>query len=399
MPRILVLTPAPTPYRDPFWAVVAKRPGTELSVCYLAKESRDRPWRVTWARDFPFRELAGYNFLAWRGPTEVCYWNPEVSRLVVPSRCDALILGGYNHPTLLAAMWHAQRRGIPFFVMSESHLRNRRPAWKSALKAPLLRWITPNAAGLFPTGTLAAEYFRHYGAVDDKMAFIPNVPDVEALSARAAADLERRDALRARWRLAGKQVVLFVGRLIPKKGVHTLMEACSRLPAETPWVLAIVGEGTFRPHLEQLARSLGIADRLRWVGFVQPQELPDWYLAADAFVLPSSETWGVAALEALACGLPVVVSDQTGCGPDVLPPDEREDGVFPYGDAAALAERLAGILHEPAARGERLASLRGFLSRFHYAAVARRMAEAVERAVGREVPDMPGPKVEAACGA
>jgi len=396
MPRILVLTPAPTPYRDPFWACVARQPEIDLLVCYLAKESRDRPWRVSWAREFPFRELPGYNFFAWRGPTEVCYWNPEVSRLVAPPHCDALILGGYNHPTLLAAMWHARRRGIPFFVMSESHLKNRRSAWKSAVKRPLLRWITRNAAGLFPTGRLAADYFRHYGAADDKMAFIPNVPDVQGLSERTATDLDRRDELRERLDLAGKKVVLFVGRLIPKKGVHTLMEACSRLPADTPWHLVIVGEGTFRPHLEQLARVLGIADRVRWVGFVQPQDLPDWYLAADLFVLPSSETWGVAALEALACGLPVVVSDQTGCGPDVLPTDERVDGVFPFGDAAALAERLALALNRSDERRERLASLREHLGHFHYDVLARRLAAAMARALTAAPSERP---VEASCPA
>ncbi|NMC21132.1 MAG: hypothetical protein GYA33_12030, partial [Thermogutta sp.] len=132
--RLLVLTPAPTPYRDPFWACVARQPGVDLLVCYLARQSRDRPWHVSWPREFAYREPPGVNLLAWRGPTEACYWNPQAARLVHPRGCDALILGGYNHPTLLAAMWRARRYGIPFFVMSESHLRNRRAAWKSAVK-------------------------------------------------------------------------------------------------------------------------------------------------------------------------------------------------------------------------------------------------------------------------
>ncbi len=394
--RILVLTPAPTPYRDPFWATVARQPGVDLLVCYLARESRDRPWRITWPRDFPYRELPGVNLLAWRGPTEACYWNPEGVRLVHPRHCDALIVGGYNHPTLLAAMWHARRRRIPFFLMSESHLKNHRAAWRSALKAPLLRWITRNAAGLFPTGKLAAEYFRHYGASDDKMVFVPNVPDVERLTQWTLANLPRRDALRTKWNLTGKSVILFVGRLIPKKGVHTLIEACARLSAEMPWHLVLIGEGTFRRHLEELARGLGIAGRVQLAGFVQPESLPDWYLAADAFVLPSSETWGVVALEALACGLPVIVSDQTGCGPDVIPTSEQADCAFPFGDAAALGARLAGVCARPADRNERLSRLEGHLRGFSYEAVAQRMVSTVSLSL------KPAPaecQVEASCPA
>ncbi|GAB4140609.1 MAG: hypothetical protein Kow0040_28990 [Thermogutta sp.] len=379
MPRVLVLTPAPTPYRDPFWGRVAQQPGIDLLVCYLAKDSRDRPWRVTWPREFSYRELSGYNFFAWRGPTEVCYWNPEVARLVRPAQCDAVILGGYNHPTLLAAMWQARRHDIPFFVMSESHLKNRRSAWKAALKRPLLRWMTRHATGLFPTGELAQRYFEHYGARPDQCVPIPNVPDVVALRRRTLEHLGRRQEVRERLGIKEGKVILFVGRLIPKKGVRTLIEACARLTPDFDWRLILLGDGTARPQLEDTARRTGAAERVRFAGFVQPQELPDWYLAADAFVLPSSETWGVVALEALACGLPVIVSDQTGCGPDILPHGEHADRVFPFGDAAALAERLAAVLRTPLDRRARMTTLREHLERFEYDVLARRMAAAVTR--------------------
>jgi len=375
--RLLVLTPAPTPYRDPFWAEVARQPGVDLLVCYLAKESRNRPWRVTWKRDFPYRELSGINFLAWRGATEACYWNPEVRRLVRPEACDAVILGGYNHLTLLVAMRKALRCAIPFYVMSESHLRNRRPAWKAAFKRPLVRWIVRHAAGLFPTGTLAADYFRHYGATDEKMVAIPNAPDVVSLMNRTALRWERRDALRRDLGLAGREVILFAGRLIRKKGVDTLIEACGRLPSEIPWRLVVVGEGTYRHELERLARARQIADRVQFAGFVQPDRLADWYLAADLFVLPSSETWGVVAIEALACGLPVILSDQTGCWPDVLEPTDQARRVFPFGNADELADRILRTFKAHADRADVLRVLRPRLSAFQYNVLAERFVASI----------------------
>lgn len=375
--KILVLTPAPTPYRDPFWAEVARQPGVELLVCYLTRQSRDRPWQVTWPREFPFRELSGVNLLAWRGPTEACYWNPEVRRLVRSGVCDALILGGYNHPTLLAAMRQARQSGIPFFVMSESHLKNRRAAWKLALKRPLLRWIVRNAAGLFPTGRLAQEYFEHYGALPEQCVRIPNVPDVVRLRQFAEEQLPRRTAIRGELGFGGERVILFVGRLIPKKGVHTLIQACSLLPREVDYRLVIVGHGTFRPELENLARTLGIAERVQFVGFVQPEELPQWYLAADVFVLPSSETWGVVAIEALACGLPVILSDQTGCRPDVIEPDDQPRSVFPFGDAAGLAQRLTGWLRDSRDRAALLSARKGLLRSLAYGALAEQLVQKI----------------------
>lgn len=384
MTSLLVLTPAPTPYRDPFWAEVARQPGLELLVCYLMRESRDRPWRVTWQRDFPYRELPGRNLLAWRGPTEACYWNPAVRQLVSPAECHALVLGGYNHLTLLVAMLRARRHGIPFFLMSESHLKNPRAAWKNAAKRPLLRWIVRHSAGLLPTGTLAADYFRHYGASDDKMAHLPNVPDIAGLMRRTEAGLPRREGLRRELGLGPQKVILFAGRLIPKKGVHTLIEASARLPRNCPWSLTIVGEGTYRPYLQELAAKLGVAERVRFVGFVQPERLPDWYRAADVFVLPSSETWGVVVLEAQACGLPVIVSDQTGCWPDALPPGDAARCIFPFGDAAALAQRLESALAESLDHAARLVVHADHLHRFTYTALAERFVRFVTARLGRQ---------------
>ena len=387
--KLLVLTPAPTPYRDPFWAEVARQPGIELLVCYLARESRDRPWQVTWPRDFPYRELTGINLLHWRGPTEACYWNPEVRRLVRPEKCDALILGGYNHPTLLWAMWRARRLGISFFVMSESHLRNRRARWKSGAKRPLLRWIVRHAAGLFPTGRLAQEYFEHYGALPEKCTLIPNVPDVARLIRFTEEHLPQRPAIRTELGFGTQRVILFVGRLIPKKGVHTLIRACSLLPQDIDYQLVIVGHGTFRPELEGLARTSGIAERARFVGFVQPEELPKWYLAADVFVLPSSETWGVVAIEALACGLPVILSDQTGCWPDVASKQDLVRSVFPSGHAEALAELLAEVLAFPANRQEGLSALDSHLAQLRYAALAQDLTAAVLGSAEKRSPSLP----------
>lgn len=108
-------------------------------------------------------------------------------------------------------------------------------------------------------------------------------------------------------------IVLFVGRIAPEKGLDRLLRAFTRLQHRPRLKVVIVGgEGDGDPGLQQvqaLARQLGIAERIRFVGRVEQPELPFFYSAADLLVLPSSyESFGMVALEAIACGTPVVAT-------------------------------------------------------------------------------------------
>ena len=115
--------------------------------------------------------------------------------------------------------------------------------------------------------------------------------------------------------------------------------------------LLVVGDGPQRAELEALARSLGVADRVRFVGAVAHAEVPDWLNRLDVYVAMSrldSESFGVAAVEASACALPVLVSDVDGLREVVI---DRETGlVLPRDDAAALARALAQLFDVPELR-------------------------------------------------
>ncbi len=149
----------------------------------------------------------------------------------------------------------------------------------------------------------------------------------------------------------GPSAVLFVGRLVERKGVPYLLEAVGLLKDRSVR-LVIVGDGPERLKLEDAARRLGIADRVVFRGRIPAAELQAAYARARVFVLPSvfdargdTEGLGVVALEAMNHGTPVVAS-RIGGIPDVV-----EDGVtgllVPPGDAAALAAALRRVLDEP----------------------------------------------------
>lgn len=141
--------------------------------------------------------------------------------------------------------------------------------------------------------------------------------------------------------------ILFVGKLVSWKGCYTLLYAAKALLSEIPNLeLMFVGQGAQRQGLEQAAGLLGIKDRVKFTGFLKYDALPDIYAQSDAFVLPAlpainlAEQFGFVVAEAMACGLPAVVS-RVGGLPEVV--GGREELIFTPGDFHELADKLRAI--------------------------------------------------------
>ena len=143
--------------------------------------------------------------------------------------------------------------------------------------------------------------------------------------------------------------VLYLSRIDRMKGVEALIEAFALLVPQRAGVrLVIAGDGPddLVTQLKQLAAARGLADRVRWPGFVQGAEKAALLAAADVFVLPSrSENFGVAVAEAMAAGLPVVVTDGIGMSGLVA---RTSSGIVTDGSAGALAEAIDRLLADPA---------------------------------------------------
>lgn len=150
-------------------------------------------------------------------------------------------------------------------------------------------------------------------------------------------------------RADGETRVLFVGRLDEEKNVHVLLRALALLP-ERPEVRAeIVGDGSCRRDLDQLAHELGIQDRVTFHGPVSDQEVLDAYVRCDVFCMPgTAELQSLATMEAMAAGLPVVAADAMAL-PHLVHPG-RNGYLFPPGDIRALAGFLTTLAEHPELR-------------------------------------------------
>ena len=381
--RIGVITPTPTPYRDLLWNAVASQSGIDLHVYYCASGTADRPWAVSWPRRFSWEILPGKSVM----PNGASYCNPTMWRRLNAGKHDYLILGGYNHVTMLCAVAYARMHRVPYALMCETHLGSPKHAWRSAVKGPVVKYILRHASACFPTGVLARKYLEHYGAAPDRMYAVPNSPDLNALVDLAARLSPSRAETRRSFGLDDSPVVLFVGRLIDLKRPEVLLKACRMVFAEEPGQVVIVGDGPKRGDLERVAEELGIRKRTRFVGWKEPSQLIEWYSVSDLFVLPScSETWGVVVLEALACGLPVVISDRVGSHPDVI--NCREVGtVVPVDDVAELASAILSRFRNRVSPEDVIRAWTPVRERLSYPVVARGMVEVLLRTVGGRLGD------------
>ncbi len=215
--------------------------------------------------------------------------------------------------------------------------------WKRIPWTLKTRLLLRQFDGFLSPGQRVQEYLRWYGVPDYRVFRVPHAVDNDMFAATAARfqHPEARAAARQRLGIAPDAFVpLFVGKLVPSKRPTNIVRAAARLGRGVSVVFA--GSGALEHELRTLATELGVDHRL--IGFLNQTELGKAYALADCLVLPSDypETWGLVVNEALATGLPCVVSNAVGCAPDMIR-DGESGYVYPLGNVEELAAAFVKI--------------------------------------------------------
>lgn len=250
----------------------------------------------------------------------------------------------YGHVLQCAAV--ARRRGLPFVVSTHYHPPDRRePTTKRMLLK--LQDLLFGASAYRVAGALVVETRREAAWVS---AFAP-AERIRIIPPGIDLDTWTRDADRAR--APGPvpplpdDYLLYAGRLASNKGLPLLLRALARLdPPERPPLVIVGRDWGERATLEALARGLGVSDSVRWLGHLDdPATYRYVFRRARLFVLPSEyEAFGLVLLEAMASGIPIVATAVGGV-PEVLE-DGRAGALVPYGDPAALADAIRGLVRD-----------------------------------------------------
>jgi glycosyltransferase involved in cell wall biosynthesis len=358
--RLLIISPHVVQYSSPLYREIAQRNQLTLLVAYCSMQGAESgvdpgfgvevSWDTPVLDGYPWTNVPNRSLRPGLGHF-LGLFNPGLWTLIREGHFDAVLVCGYYFASAWIAVVAAKYCGAPIFFVSDSHsLRSWRAQspWKLRMKKSLLRRIFSLVDGVVVSSSGGAEYIGSLGFPGERVVLAPTAVDNNWWTEQAAK--VDRNAARAAWKIPAEgTVALFCGKLQLWKGPMDLLEAFARANISNSF-LVFAGDGPERSNLERRATQLGLADRVRFLGFLNQSQLPSAYRAADLFVLPSLfEPFGLVVNEAMLCGLPVAVSDRVGARFDLVRPDEN-GYVFPAGDVEALAATIRQILPDPEKR-------------------------------------------------
>jgi glycosyltransferase involved in cell wall biosynthesis len=289
-------------------------------------------------------------------------------------RYDAVIAPFAGGPILPAAYLGAKRYGRPFILWASVWAQPR--SLTHAVSLPAVRHIYRHADAVVAYGEHVKRFVTAIRGNETGVFIAPQAVEAELFS--APIDSYQIDRFRTDHQLAGP-LVLYVGRLVPEKGIDVLLDAWSEVRQDA--TLALVGEGP-------LADRASATPRTRVIGPLPRAALPLAYATAEVVVLPSPATprfrepWGLVCNEAMHRGRPLVVTAAVGAAAGGLVRDGVTGLVVAPGDSRALAQAIDGLLDDPALRGRLGAAGRVAVGAFNYDA----MADGFHRAISTALP-------------
>lgn len=240
------------------------------------------------------------------------------------NKIDRIIVCGWDSFIYLYAFLFCQKNKIRFTLWSGSTLYEK--SWLRTLTLPLVKFIISQSNDFIAYGTRAKEYLIWLGAKEDKIKIFLNSVDADYFNREALQLKKNKLKLREKYNLPENDTVfIYVGQLIRRKGILELIHAFAKLSSINKKIaLIIVGEGELNKEIE-LFISKYPETKIKLVGYIQYNRLPEVYALSDALVLPSKEEiWGLVVNEALASEIPVLVSKFAGCSVDLINRDSGE---------------------------------------------------------------------------
>jgi len=348
--NVAVITSHPIQYQIPLFRKLSSK--VNLTVYFAhrttAKDQSDAGFGVEFEWDVDLLQGYRYEYLPnhSKQPNVNSYSGcdtPEIIQILNSGDYKAIIVYGWYLKVYIQAIRAANRLNIPVLVRGDSQLPGRSKLYKRFIKRMLLPVLFKKIDGFLSVGKRFDDYLEYYGVDRTKIFWMPHSVDNQYFS-----DLcKHQNITRSRQRFTqGEQdlLVLFVGKFIEKKHPLDIIRALGSLNSSKYKVKAIfVGDGNLKSEMLALAEKLHVNIFIE--GFKNQSQLPEYYSLADMLVLPSDEgeTWGLVVNEAMACGLPAIVSNLVGCSEDLI-----LDGETGYTYLCGHVDELANAIKKTA---------------------------------------------------
>ena len=345
--RLGILVSHPIQYYSPWFRALSKRLDVEVFYCH----KQDSTGQATAGFGVPFEWdtplFDGYRYRWLKNvsakPSIAGFFgcdNPELFEIATAGKFDAFLIFGWNRKSYWQAMRACWKSQIPILMRGDSQLAGSSTVKNLIKKNPYHAFLSRINAHMYP-GVRNREYLEYFGVRKSQLFWCPHFVENERFA--QGAELARSSNATKEFRASlhipvDAFVALYVGKLIEGKKPADFIKGMVGLIDSNPSIHAIiVGSGPLETNCKSLASQY--PRNLHFIGFKNQTELPAIYASCDCLVLPGIETWGLVVNEAMACGLPCVVSSCCGCAPDMI--DDNETGfVFPVGNVEALSHAV-----------------------------------------------------------
>lgn len=354
IPKVLIVATHPIQYHTPWFQSLAQQSDLQSEVLFLSildAKQQGTGFGIAFEWDIPL--LAGYQWsdakewLRSTGKTGFLanYLNHPI-RLLKQLQPDIVLLTGWQVLPLLQILGACKVLKIPCIVRGESNNLKPRSLWVKLIHRQLLKHYDAFLA----IGRGNQLFYTENSVSKDKIFACPYFIDNRRFALSASELRPQRKTLRDRWKIPSSAICFcYVGKLEPKKRIMDLLAALRLLSDRTtpiPIHLLVVGTGELMTEAEMFVDKHQLP--VTFAGFLNQSEIAQAYVAADCLILPSDygETWGLVVNEAMACGLPAIVSDRVGCSQDLIQSGVTGE-IFPFGNAIALSEIIENLRQNP----------------------------------------------------
>lgn len=344
--RLLVVDLEPTPYKTDLWNAVVITEKVRPLVIYTEEKNpapdgghKYQKWPM---RTYNYLTLPGLGILGRLKSAKII-----ILRIFL-DKPDLIYIAGYDRFVCMIAILFScllRKRFVVHADVFNNGMPFGRLIFLKFLVRELIRKIVFwKSVSVLVCGAEGVESARKAGCVSKKIIDFPYVIDVD----RMRSEAPKTPPLRCQADIdSGDLIIMFSGRMIPRKGLETLIATLPKLTSTNrDWVLWIEGDGPKLGEYQELARELGVINKCRFVGFCQ-FDIHGWLMcASDIVVVPSIEdSWGIIVDEGLQLGKLVISSDAVGSGCDRV--QSGVNGyIFPAGDVDKLGQVMTKIIND-----------------------------------------------------
>lgn len=336
--KVLFLTNLPTPYRVDFFNKLGN--ACDLTVLYERKDAKNRnnDWLQNDAQSFNDVYLSGTKV---GNDSAISF---SVLKWLRDKSYDLIIVGGYSTPTGMLAIEYLNFAKKKYILNCDGGFKKN----DNFLKFSIKKHFISKASAWLSTSTCTNEYLSYYGADDDRIFKYPFTSINETDILNNIITKTEKDRIKDKLGIKESKMILTVGQFIHRKGFDILINSSKEISEDI--AIYIIGDEPTEEYLE-LVKNLGLKN-VYFLGFKTKDELKQYYMAADLFVLPTREDiWGLVINEAMSYGLPVITTDRCGAGVELIE-DNISGFIVPVENKIILNEKITQILSDDVLQGK-----------------------------------------------